>query len=121
MEIIISGRHFDITDELKAHTETQVARLAEEYSKLTIARVVLEMERSWQLAEIHLTGKNMDIEAKAKTRDMYQAVDEAVEKAEKQLRKQLEKIQQHREEQIMAENLKFEMPQLQPEEVEVVE
>ena len=118
MEIIISGRHFDITDERKVHTEAQVARLADEYSKLTIARVVMEMERSWQVAEIHLTGKNMDIEAKAQTRDMYQSVDEAVDKAEKQLRKQLEKIQQHREEQIMAETLKNEMPQLQLEEVE---
>lgn len=121
MEIIISGRHFDISPELKSHVESRVARLADEYGKLTTARVVLELERSWQVAEVHITGKHTDLESKAQTRDMYQSVDEAVDKVEKQLRKQLEKIQQHREEQIMAESLKDEMPQLQVDESDLDE
>jgi len=96
MEIIISGRHLEIDDLIREHTERKVSRLAEDYPKLTTARVVLDVERNWRLAEIIVTGKNINLEAKAKSSDMFVSVDEAVEKLEKQLRRYLEKIHDHR-------------------------
>jgi len=95
MEIIISGRHLDISDDLRAYAEERLTRLGQEYAKLTIARLVMEMERSWHLAEVHVTGKSLDLEADARSRDMYTSIDEAVAKIEKQLRRHLDKVQAH--------------------------
>ncbi len=117
MEIILSGRHMELSDELHQYAEGKFAALTEEYSKLTTLRLVLEMERGWHLAEGHLTGKNVDLEAEARTRDMYVSLDEVYEKLHKQLRKRLDKtIQNHRDSQRMAETIKDQMPGLASEE-----
>jgi putative sigma-54 modulation protein len=100
MEIIISGRHLDVSTDLKAYAEEKLAALGTDYSKLTTARMVLEMERSWHLAEAHINGKGVDMEATARTRDMYTSIDEAVAKLEKQLRRYLDKVQAHRRGQV---------------------
>lgn len=97
MEIILSARHFDVSDELKEYVGDKVGRLGEEYSKLTTARVVLSLERNWQVAEAHVNGKHLDLEAKASTNDMYASVDEMFDKLEKQLRRHLERLQEHRD------------------------
>jgi putative sigma-54 modulation protein len=96
MEIIISGRHLGVTEEMKAHAERRLQTVAAEYPKLTTARVVMEMERNWHIVEVHLNGKHLDLEAKAKTTDMYASIDEAAEKIEKQLRKYLDRVHDHR-------------------------
>ena len=70
MEVILSARHFDVSEELKEYVGMKVGRLGEEYGKLTTARVVLSLERNWQVAEGHVNGKHLDLEARASTNDM---------------------------------------------------
>ena len=60
MEIIVSGRHFVVSDELRRHAEARLQPLGQQYPKVTTARLVLEMERSWQIAEVRLTGKQLE-------------------------------------------------------------
>ena len=99
MEIILSGRNFNISDELKAYTEAKMAKLAEVYAKLTTARIVMETERSWHLAEARVNGKGIELDASSRTRDMYISVDDTFDKIEKQLHRHLGKIQGHRQNQ----------------------
>lgn len=89
MQIIVSGRHFQVSDELKNYATEKLSPLSVEYSKLSSASVVLEFERSWNVAEIHVQGKSVHLDATARTHDMYAAIDEAVDKVEKQLDKRL--------------------------------
>lgn len=96
MEIIISGRHFEVTAELKAHAESHLQRLAAEFPRLTSVRLVMAMERSWHIAEAHAHGKRVEFDAKARTQDMYVSVDSVTEKLEKQLRRHLDRVQHHR-------------------------
>ena len=96
MEVIVSARHFEVGDDLRSYAETKVTELALEHPKLTTARVVLEVQRNWHLAEVHVNGKHLDMVATAQTESMYASIDAATEKLEKQLRKHLEKIQDHR-------------------------
>ncbi len=110
MDIILSARHMQLTDELRQYAEEKFAALTEEYHKLTTLRLVFAMERSWHLAEAHITGKNIDLEAKARTRDMYQSTDQIYDKLHRQLRKHLEKVHTHRQSQQLAESIKDEMP-----------
>jgi putative sigma-54 modulation protein len=96
MEVIVSARHFELGQELRSYAEAKVTELACEYTKLTTARVVMEVQRNWHLAEIHLNGKHIDLIATAQTEDMYTSLDAANDKLEKQLRKHIEKMQNHR-------------------------
>jgi len=96
MEIIVSGRHLPISEELKTYCEEKLAKMESIFPKLTSARVVLDHEKAWQLVEITLNGKNLNLVATARTEDMYVSIDEAVDKLEKQLHKHAEKIHSHR-------------------------
>ncbi|MBT3285987.1 MAG: ribosome-associated translation inhibitor RaiA [Victivallales bacterium] len=96
MEVIVSARHFELGDELRKHAETKVTELEVEHTKLTTARVVLEVQRNCHEAEVHLNGKHLDLVATSRTGDMYVSIDGAVDKLEKQLRRHLEKLQDHR-------------------------
>ena len=95
MEIIVSGRHVDVDLVLKEYVEKKLGKLEQEYPKLTMARLVLEVERSWYIAEGHASGKNVTLDAKARTRDPRTAIDQVADKLERQLRKYLERIQSH--------------------------
>lgn len=96
MELIISGRHdVEIDQTIRGYIEERVGKLAEEYPKLTSARIVLEYERHWHLVEAHINGKQVTLEAKAKSRDFMVSTDTVVEKLERQLRKHLERMQNH--------------------------
>ena len=97
MEVIVSARHFELGDELRTYAEAKVTELAQEHPKLTTVRVVLEFQRNWHMAEIHLNGKHLDLIASAKTDDMYASIDATAEKLERQFRKHLDKIQEHRD------------------------
>ncbi len=112
MDIIVSARRMELTEELRQYAEEKFSVLAKEYHKLTHLRIVFDMERGWHLVEAHITGKHIDMEAKGRSRDMYTSIDEAFEKIHKQLRKHLEKVHTHRESQQLAEMIKGEMPEL---------
>lgn len=96
MEIIISGRHLPVSNELKAYAEEKLEKMAALFPKLTSARVVLGQEKAWQLVEITLNGKNLNLVATSRTEDMYISIDDAADKLRKQLHKFVEKIHDHR-------------------------
>ncbi|NLF16104.1 MAG: ribosome-associated translation inhibitor RaiA [Lentisphaerae bacterium] len=97
MEIIISGRQFEVDAALRDYAEEKVQQLTREYSKLTSARLVLSEERGRCVAEGHLAGKNMTLNATARGDSLPRmAIDEVVEKLERQLLKRVERIRDHR-------------------------
>lgn len=96
MDVIISARHFEVTDDLRATIEEKMAVIAGEYHKLTKAIAVMDVEKGRQFVEIQLHGKHLEMVAKSETHDMYESIDEAVEKLERQLRRHLDRIQDHR-------------------------
>jgi len=92
MELIISGKHFEIDDELRQIAETSAARLEESYAKLSSLRLVLTKERNWQIADAVLNGKNISLVAKAKSNDIRISITNVLEKLDKQLRRYIEKV-----------------------------
>ena len=96
MEVIVSGRHIELDDDIRAYAREKIERLSADFPKLTTARVVVELERSWRVVEIHLHGKHLALDAKAKSQDVQLSVDAAVEKLAKQLRRHVERLREHR-------------------------
>ncbi|MCK5801550.1 MAG: ribosome-associated translation inhibitor RaiA [Lentisphaeria bacterium] len=96
MEVIISGRHLDVTEDLHGYIEERTAKLELEDPKLTSIRVVLSHERNWHIAEMHVHGKHLALNAKSEMDDMYASIDSVFEKLHRQLRKHLDKLHDHR-------------------------
>lgn len=95
MEIILSGKHYEVSDELKTAAEQSIRKLTEDYvnQKISSIRILFTVERNWQIVEVLLNAKNLTLHAKARTTDMRASLGSAVDKLDKQLRRYLERIQ----------------------------
>lgn len=96
MQITISGRHFDVTPEMKTQIENDVRAIFDKKSlKVSSVQVVLELEKTRFKVEFIAAMKNHDIEAVAETYDINEAIDTALKKLEVQVARYLDKKQDH--------------------------
>ncbi|RJQ55075.1 MAG: ribosome-associated translation inhibitor RaiA [Actinobacteria bacterium] len=91
MDVVVKGRHLDITPGLRQYAEEKVSRLSR-YMNLPNAEVELTFEKNPRIAEnqtaevtIYTTGPV--IRGKESSTDMHAAIDLVVEKIERQLKK----------------------------------
>jgi ribosomal subunit interface protein len=81
---------------MKQHVEDKLKPVVDVPNlKITSVRVVLDVEKNRCKAEIIVNMKNHDLEAVTETLDMYQAIDQSIEKIDSQIRKLLDKVQDH--------------------------
>ncbi len=96
MQIIISSRHGDVTQEMKEYGQERLTTvLTHDNLKISSARVVLDIHKERHFAEIIVNMKQHTVEADVETEDMFLSIDKAVHKVERQIRKLLDKIQDH--------------------------
>lgn len=96
MQIIITARDFELTDMIKDYVEQSIKKLKKYFEPIMKANVVLSIEGSRNIAELVIKAKNFNFVSKAEdNKDMYIAIDSAVEKAETQIKKQIGKLQDH--------------------------
>jgi len=95
MQIIVTGRHVEITDPLRTHIEKKMRKLRSYFDHIIEVRVVLSVERYRQFAEITISGSNgVHFHSREATEDMYVSVDKAIEKIERQLSRRRTKRRQ---------------------------
>lgn len=95
MRIVMSGRHMEITDALKAHVETGLRKLRTHFDKIIDANVVLDVEKHRHIAEITIHANGIRIHSKESSDDMYRSVDAVVEKLDKQIQKYKDRIKSY--------------------------
>jgi len=95
MEIIITGRHFDVSESLKTYAMEQINATISGYRKLNSVHLILDQQKGRFKAEIIVHGKNINCEADSEDFDMYKAINEAISKVDKQIGKYFEKVQSH--------------------------
>lgn len=97
MNIVVSGRHLEITQALRSYAEEKIGRFDKYVSNITDAQVTLSVEKKYrQKAEVLLRVNGMMIQAESITEDIYSAIDEVTEKLEKQVKKYKEKMKDFR-------------------------
>ncbi len=96
MNIIINGRHLEITPALRSYAEEKIGRFDKYISNITEAIVTLSVEKYRHKAEVLLKVNGVMIQAESVTGEVYSAIDEIVEKLEKQVVKHKEKIHSYR-------------------------
>ncbi len=95
MQVHITGRHVEITDGIRDHIYDKAERTLTGLSRIEDVRVVLELQKHESIVEVLVQGKNLHVEGKASSENMYTSIDQAFEKAERQLRKLRDKVQDH--------------------------
>jgi len=96
MNIIVNGRHLEITPALRQYAEEKIGKFTKYLSNISEAIVTLSVEKHRQKAEVLLKINGYLIQAECVTGDVYSAIDEVVEKLEKQVVKYKEKLTNHR-------------------------
>ncbi len=96
MEIDVSGRHFQVTDALREYAVGKVRKLDKYSLKLETCHVVFEVQKFNYISEITLRGKNLRLNAKESSLDMYAAFDNSFGNIQLQLRKKHERVRDHK-------------------------
>ena len=98
MEIRITARHFDLTEELKSYAESQVTSLSRYYDRILDSHLILTVEKHRKTAELSLGVSGQTLISHSETDDMYVSIDEACDKMSRQLKKYRSRFTDYRHE-----------------------
>lgn len=96
MNVIVNGRHLEVTPALKGYAEEKIGKFEKYISNITEAVVTLSVEKYRHKAEVLLKVNGVMIQAESVTGEVYSSIDEVVEKLEKQVKKYKEKNKSYR-------------------------
>lgn len=97
MNVIVNGRHLEVTPALKSYAEEKVKKFERYLSEISEAVVTLSIEKKYrQKAEVLLRVNGYLIQAEGVTDEIYASIDEVSEKLERQVKKYKEKLVAHR-------------------------
>ncbi|WP_190600788.1 ribosome hibernation-promoting factor, HPF/YfiA family [Candidatus Vesicomyidisocius sp. SY067_SCS001] len=96
MQLNISGHHLDITEAIKQHSLIKLNKIKNHFNQVININIILEVKKDVQKAEaiIHVSGA--DLFAKAESSDMYNSIDQMVNKLDVQIKKHKEKLNNQR-------------------------
>lgn len=89
MNIVISGKHIEITNALREHVQRKVGKINRYFSTPITAQVTLTVEKNRHIVEltVPVPSDSLLLRAEEATGDMYASVDLVVDKLERQIRK----------------------------------
>jgi putative sigma-54 modulation protein len=96
MNIIVNGRHLEITQNLRSYAEDKVGKFDRYISNITEAVITLSIEKYRHKAEVLLKVNGLMIQAEGVTGEIYSAIDEVIEKLERQVEKYKGKLTNRR-------------------------
>lgn len=85
--VTISGRHIDITPEMREHIIKKTKRFEKYFYQITEIHVVLSGEKDRKQAEITVYGDHQFLKADVATPDLHGSINEAVDKVIHQARR----------------------------------
>jgi len=85
-----------VTDSLKDHIESGLAKIREHFDKVIDVDVILCVEKDRHIAEINLHANGLRINAKETADDMYISIDSALAKIDRQVLKHKDRINRHK-------------------------
>ncbi len=92
MNIIVNGRHLEVTPALKNYAEKKINRFDRYLSNISEAVVTLSVEKYRHKVEVLLKVNGVLIQAEGITGDVYSSIDEVTEKLDRQIKKYKDKL-----------------------------
>ena len=88
LPITVTGRHVSVTEAMRDYAQKKVENLHLDYPRIIDVKVILDVEKERQKAEMILHCANhITIEADTTTGDIYSAIDETISKIARRMRK----------------------------------
>lgn len=92
----MTGRHIDVTDNLRDYAGKKFARVEKYFHQLMDAHIIFYKDKLDHVAEIVINGDGVQFYGVEKSGDMYSSVDLLIDKMEKQVVKYKEKHSSHK-------------------------
>ncbi len=92
MQLKITARHFDISDDLKDYADKEATKLEKYFNNIIDGNLVLTLDKSRMNAELSLKVQGMVLNTNSSDFDVYDAVEKAISKMETRLRKYKSKL-----------------------------
>ncbi len=95
MQITYTGRHLDISQEIKDYFEKRMKKIKFYYEQILIVDFILETQRNKYTADVKLTANHDFFVASATSASWQEAVDTVTDKIETEVKKKRNKITEH--------------------------
>jgi putative sigma-54 modulation protein len=95
LEVKLSFKGLDSTDAIKSYAEKRISKLSKHLHKLISCEFVFMVEKTMQIAQLHVISGDFEARAESQTESLYSAIDEVVDKMVQQTRKYKEKTTNH--------------------------
>ena len=92
MQVKVTARHFDLTDNINSYAVDEIKRLEKYYDHIIDANLTMTIEKNRQIAELSVKVYGTTLTSKAKTYDMYLAIEQVISKMETQIKRYKEKL-----------------------------
>ena len=95
MQITITARHFDLTNAIRDYVEESATKLEKYFDHIINVHFILSLENGGNSAEMVMHIPRNNLKCVASDKDMYVAIDAAVDKMENQVKKLKDKWTDH--------------------------
>ena len=106
MQITITARHFDLTNAIRDHIDGSCVKLERYFDHIITANFILSLEKNGNKVELMVHAPKHNLKCEAVEKNMYLAIDNAVDKMEQQIKKMKDKWAHHNKKSLK-ENLHF--------------
>ncbi len=89
----LTARHFDLTDNIKAFVEKKLTKLDKQKDYIINMRMILDQEKNRNHVEFTVKTRDTIVSSKDEGYDLYQAIDNVVDKMQIQLKKRLDQFE----------------------------
>ncbi|MDE0300324.1 MAG: ribosome-associated translation inhibitor RaiA [Candidatus Poribacteria bacterium] len=96
MHISFTGRHVQITDDVRHFVEKRANKLDGVFNFLDELHVVIEQEKTRFFAELTLLARRVTFHARIETHDVFESLDTALNRIESQVRRHKERMKDRR-------------------------
>lgn len=98
MKIVVKGKNLEITPALRAYAEKKIGKFEKFLDDASadhesVATMMMRTEREMHIAELTIEYRGLVLRGEGRTVDMYNSIDEAVDRIERQWNKFKTKIQ----------------------------
>lgn len=91
MQLIVTGRHIDVTEPMKRYAREKLSRIMRDRPHINEVHVIMDVEKYRHRVDLTVRGKNLNLFCREETPDMYASIDGALAKLERQLRRYRER------------------------------
>ena len=95
MQITITARHFDLTNAIRDHVDGSCTKLERYFDHIITANFILSLEKNGNKVELMLHAPKHNLKCESVEKNMYLAIDNAVDKMEQQVKKMKDKWADH--------------------------